>query len=197
MNSIDVAQVMYDQGFRGSSGVNGLAVVGAETAGSFDEMIVHVNVGGTKPGSRDRGLWAINDQWHPEVTDECAFDPVCSTAEAWRLSKQGTSYGAWATFTNNSYERYLPIARVAWEAAKRHRADAAFAASLAEDVKDLEGQVSDLLRQLADTQRIATEQTTRADQAAALNIQLSADLEPLKAEVARFDAWVDSIRRGP
>ena len=32
-----------------------------------------------KDGSLDRGLWAINSKQNPEVTFECAFDPICST----------------------------------------------------------------------------------------------------------------------
>lgn len=36
----------------------------------------------------DRGLWMLNSKWHPEVSDECAFDLECSTKEAIRIIKQ-------------------------------------------------------------------------------------------------------------
>lgn len=32
-----------------------------------------------KDGSRDRGLYQWNEKWHPEIYDECAFDPTCAT----------------------------------------------------------------------------------------------------------------------
>lgn len=196
MNPIDVAQVMFDQGFRGNSGVTGLAVVGAETAGSFDETIVHVNVGGTKPGSRDRGLWAINDAWHPEVDDACAFDPVCSTEQAWRLSKQGTSYSAWNTFTNKSFERYLPIARVAWEAAKRIRVNKAMIASLQDDLAEADGHTSDLLQRLSTATTELTDTRTLLSNTEVAVETARAERDLLDAQVDRFDAWVDSIRKG-
>lgn len=35
---------------------------------------------------RDRGIFQINDYWHPEVSDECAFDLRCSTEwTMWRI----------------------------------------------------------------------------------------------------------------
>ena len=39
-----------------------------------------INDKGNSPaGSRDCGLYGINDYWHSEVSDECAFDLRCST----------------------------------------------------------------------------------------------------------------------
>lgn len=35
--------------------------------------------------SRDRGLYQINSYYNPNVTDECAFDPWCSTE--WTISE--------------------------------------------------------------------------------------------------------------
>lgn len=38
-------------------------------------------------GSKDRGLWQINDYWHPEVSDEVAFDVRLSTEwTMWRIN---------------------------------------------------------------------------------------------------------------
>lgn len=38
------------------------------------------NTKNNKPAySKDRGLFQINDYWHKEVTDECAYDIDCST----------------------------------------------------------------------------------------------------------------------
>lgn len=39
-----------------------------------------INTAGNNPtGSRDRGLYGINDYWHEEVSDECSHDLLCST----------------------------------------------------------------------------------------------------------------------
>ena len=40
-----------------------------------------------QPAHWDRGLWMISEYWHPEVSDECAFDWFCSTREAIRIWK--------------------------------------------------------------------------------------------------------------
>lgn len=45
-----------------------------ESAG--DPLARRRNEGGSKPGSVDRGLVQINDQWWPGVTDEQADDPA-------------------------------------------------------------------------------------------------------------------------
>lgn len=36
----------------------------------------------------DRGLWMINDKFHPEVSNSCAFDPACSTKAAIKILKK-------------------------------------------------------------------------------------------------------------
>lgn len=41
-----------------------------------------------KDGTLDRGLWMISNYWHPEVSDECAYDYYCSTIQAIRIFKQ-------------------------------------------------------------------------------------------------------------
>lgn len=38
-------------------------------------------------GSIDRGLWQINSYFHPEVSKDCSYDPVCATREAIRIIK--------------------------------------------------------------------------------------------------------------
>lgn len=70
----------------------------------------------TPAGSRDRGLWQINDYWNPSVTDACAFDPECSTAwAAATWSKLG--WKPWATFKRNAHKPFLEQAEAAVEQA--------------------------------------------------------------------------------
>ena len=52
-----------------------LAVRVAKCESKLNESACNVNA----QGSKDRGLFQINDKWHPEVTDEQAFDPKFST----------------------------------------------------------------------------------------------------------------------
>jgi len=40
-------------------------------------------------GSIDRGLYQWNDYWHPEITDEIAFDPEKATRAFCRAVKSG------------------------------------------------------------------------------------------------------------
>lgn len=51
----------------------------------------HVN----RDGTVDRGLWMINSYWHREVSNECAFDALCSTKEAIRIYKSRGNWNAW------------------------------------------------------------------------------------------------------
>jgi hypothetical protein len=53
-----------------------------------------VNV--NKDGSRDRGVLQINSRWHPEVSDECAFDLSCSVKEGIRIVKS-SGWNQWTT----------------------------------------------------------------------------------------------------
>ncbi len=52
-----------------------LAVRVAQCESNFDIMAINTN----KDGSRDRGLFQWNSKWHPEVSDEQAFNPITAT----------------------------------------------------------------------------------------------------------------------
>lgn len=54
-----------------------------------------VNV--NKDGSRDRGIWQINDKAHPECSDACAFDPQCATRYAGKISNWGRNWKPWSS----------------------------------------------------------------------------------------------------
>ena len=46
-------------------------------------------VGVNTTGSRDRGLFQWNDQYHPDITDEMAFDPYTATKLFCKAIKEG------------------------------------------------------------------------------------------------------------
>jgi len=60
-------------------------------------------------GSIDRGILQINSRWHAEVTDSCAYDPLCSFQQGYRISNRGTSFTPWSTYTSGAYRRYLTL----------------------------------------------------------------------------------------
>lgn len=88
----------------------------------------------TPAGSRDRGLWQINDHWNPSVTDACAFDPECSTAYAAQLYKS-SGWKPWATFKRGAYRPFLEQAEAAVEQAGG--AAAGVGATSSASVKDM------------------------------------------------------------
>ncbi len=62
-----------------------LAVRVAKAESNLDPLAKHEN----KDGSLDRGLFQINSKWHPEVTDNQAYDPVFSTQFFCKAFKAG------------------------------------------------------------------------------------------------------------
>lgn len=62
-----------------------LAVRVAKCESGFDWKAIHLNT----DSSRDRGLYQINSKWHPEVSDEQAFDPIFSARFFCKAFKAG------------------------------------------------------------------------------------------------------------
>lgn len=89
-----IMQVCRSAGFSGN-GLNTMtAIILCESGGNTNAT----NTTGNTPPSRDRGLCQINSFWHPEVSDSCAYDSVCSTKEAYRISSNGTNFTLWSTY---------------------------------------------------------------------------------------------------
>lgn len=80
----------------------GAAVVLTESGGRTNAR--HVN----SDGSIDRGPWQINNREHPDVSDACAYDSVCSTDAAYRIYvAAGNSFKPWTAFTTGAYKKNL------------------------------------------------------------------------------------------
>jgi len=56
---------------------------------NFDPKRTNV-LGNTPAHSVDRGIFMINDYWHAEVSDECAFDVRCATE--WTMERINDGY---------------------------------------------------------------------------------------------------------
>jgi len=110
LTDFEIAETAYAVGFGYPSGVvTAVAVALAESRGR-----THViNTAGNHPPSRDRGLWQINDYYHPEVTDAMAFDPILCATAALRISNGGRDWHPWSTYVSGSYLQFTTRATAA------------------------------------------------------------------------------------
>jgi len=68
------------------------AVALAESGG--DPTSTNVNTGGSAPGSVDKGLWQINNYYHPA---QSTYDPLSNARGAVQISQNGTNWRPWCT----------------------------------------------------------------------------------------------------
>lgn len=113
LSAVQVAQYAYDAGFRGVDLVTAVAVSHAESG--FDAArLSPVN----SDGSRDQGLWQINDKAHPQYTRSAMFDPVQNAKAAFSVSSGGHNWAPWTTYNNGAYRQYLSDAQAAVDQVK-------------------------------------------------------------------------------
>lgn len=105
-----LARLVVDQNFPHPD--IAIAIILGESGGNPGARNTEKNT----PPSVDRGLWQFNSRWHPEVTDACAFEPVCATRAAFVVSKGGTDFTPWASFKAGTYKQFLPRAQAALSA---------------------------------------------------------------------------------
>ena len=116
---IDLARIIREAGWPGGvPHATAVALVTAESGRNPDA--VNTNEGGSAPGSRDRGLWQINDHYH-DLSDEDAFDPVKSTEYALKLYREN-GFEPWAAYKNGAYQKHMEAARVALDGWSREKA---------------------------------------------------------------------------
>lgn len=102
-----LAQLVVSQGFPQPDVA--MAIILAESGGDPNAT----NTLGNTPPSTDRGLWQFNSHWHPEVSDTCAFDPVCATKAAFKVSAGGTDFHQWSSFKAGTHTKFLARAQAA------------------------------------------------------------------------------------
>lgn len=76
-----------------------LAVRVAKCESNLNPKAVHVN----QNGSKDRGVFQINEKYHPEVSEEQAFDPIFSTRFFCKAFKNGNL--SWWKATQTCWEK--------------------------------------------------------------------------------------------
>jgi hypothetical protein len=100
-------------GFSGDRLVTAVAVGMGESSCRPDAHNANGPTKGCPNGSVDRGLWQINNCWHPSVSKSCAYDAQCNANAAHRISAKGSNFKPWVAYTNGSYKKYLAEARAA------------------------------------------------------------------------------------
>lgn len=77
-------------------------------AENTDRSLIAVNTAGNTPaGSRDRGPFQINDYWHADVSDSCAFDLACAAKAMAKITDNFTNFGAYSTYKSGAYLSHL------------------------------------------------------------------------------------------
>jgi hypothetical protein len=84
------------------------AIAKAESGGNPDANPHNGPTKGCPNGSNDRGLWQINDCYHLEVSDDCAFDPFCNAQAAYAISSGGKDWSPWSTWWADAKNRTGP-----------------------------------------------------------------------------------------
>lgn len=116
---VDVARACVAAGFKGEGLVNAVSVAIAESGvyqsktdeWKCDPIARFVNLG--KQYSIDRGIFQINNYFHPDVTDDEADTPLTAAKEAFRISNSGTNFTPWATWNSGSAAKRKAIAQAA------------------------------------------------------------------------------------
>lgn len=105
--------------------------VHANNGRTYPQIVVAVAIGlaesSCNPGASytnpdgcvDRGLWQIDSCAWPNVSNACAYQVQCNAAAAWNISRKGTNWCPWATYSPNGpgdcgragpYTSYLGLA---------------------------------------------------------------------------------------
>lgn len=117
--AVNIVGFCVAAGFTGSQLVDAVSVALAES-GVYssstnqwfcDPIARFVNVGDQH--SIDRGVWQINNVWHPDVTDIEADNPRQAAVETYRISDGGRDFTAWATWNSGTAARRRPAAQAA------------------------------------------------------------------------------------
>lgn len=92
----------YEHGWRGQDLLDAVALMCAESA-RYTEAY-HDN-----PDSRDRGLFQINDKWHPDLSDEDAYKVHPNIDYAHKMFReQDHTFNAWMAYKSGAYKQFFP-----------------------------------------------------------------------------------------
>lgn len=100
LSPLQIAQVAYTAGFRGTHLTMAVAISLAETGGTGNPKAVSP--------THDYGLWQINQPAHPTYFKQSGkiFEPGYNAAAAYAISKGGTDWTPWTTYKSQAYKAY-------------------------------------------------------------------------------------------
>lgn len=99
----------YSEGFRLGHGlIRAVGVMNGESGRYLGAW--HVN----KDGSVDRGVFQINNEAHPDVSDEEAYSAIPATRFAFQLSQGGTDFHHWSAFKHKSPYYLVGLVAARW-----------------------------------------------------------------------------------
>jgi len=94
-------------GFRGHELSIAVALMTAESGRFIGAWHDNIDESG-EITSTDRGLFQINDKWHPGLADEDAYQAIPNAAYAYFMSS-GQFFGPWMAYVNKAHEKYIPL----------------------------------------------------------------------------------------
>lgn len=100
LSDVDLARVILNAGFTGSSAITAFAVAQAESAGNTQAVNKNTN------GSTDRGLFQINSI-HTQYDWKRLYEPAYNAAAAFAISSSGTNWQPWSAYKNGKYEKFM------------------------------------------------------------------------------------------
>lgn len=100
--SIDeVVAIVKGAGWTGNDIALGASIIMAESGGNPGAVNNNTN------GTRDRGLWQINDVHNSKMPDADRFDPAINTQLARMIYMESGGWGPWSTYNNGAYQQYM------------------------------------------------------------------------------------------
>lgn len=95
----EIAGLMYDAGWTDANRLCvGVAVMLAESNGYQNRVAVNPD------GSRDRGIFAINDKAHPDIPDDRCFNPAEAVISARWIYNTAKDFTPWAAYDNGQWK---------------------------------------------------------------------------------------------
>lgn len=109
-----IAQLAMNAQFSGNNLPIAIAIALAESSGNPNAYNPELAAsGGTPQGQGSYGLWQIYLKKHPEFQDINLYDPQSNANAAFEVSKFGSDFTPWATYTNRKYTAYMSVANQA------------------------------------------------------------------------------------
>ncbi|MFP8886241.1 MULTISPECIES: hypothetical protein [Streptomyces] len=104
--SISCAGAGRAAGWRGDQLVLAVAIALAESGCTPGATGYNGPTTGCPYGSADRGAWQINDCYHSDVSDACAYDLRCNADAAYRIYGWSGGFTPWTTYNTGAYQAY-------------------------------------------------------------------------------------------